>query len=89
MKTNMESQIKPDIRELEKRHRAYNLDMEYFACYLKKIIDVMPTQDIIVNLRTGEFEKSEIKPEWQEKIDKILEIKNEFVKQRYPEFYNV
>lgn len=81
-----EASIKPDIKELERKYRAYLLDMTFFAKHLELILNTMPTPNILLDLSTGEWE-TELQPEWQLKIDKLMEAKNEFVKQRYPEFY--
>lgn len=78
--------INQDPYLLEKRHRQYQRDMEYFTKLLEMIINVMPAPKRIYYLKTGEWEVIN-DPLWQERIDKVLEQKDEFVKKHYPEFY--
>jgi hypothetical protein len=83
-----EASIKEDPILLERKHRQLLNDLQYFVVALTRLHEIMPAPDLILDLKTGEWER-EIKPEWQERIDKILNAKNEYVKDNYPEFYEL
>lgn len=82
----MNALIHQDPLYLEKRHRQYQHDMEYFAGWLVKIVNVMPPPLRLYHYDTDEWEVTN-DPLWQRRIDNILQKRDEFVEKYYPEFY--
>lgn len=69
------------------RHREMIKSLEPFNKMLSHIYAIMPWQGLIVDSVTGAFESMPPLPEWQKQIDKVLEMRNEYIKSNFPEFY--
>lgn len=67
------------------RHRQLKLSVEPFAHMLAHIYTIMPHPGYII--QDGTFELLPPLPQWQERIDKIIEMRNEYIKDNFPEFY--
>lgn len=75
--------VKQDPKYIEQRHRQFMNDMKPFAAMLEKIYSAMPPIRVVIS---KDEVKQIIEPEWQQKIDQVLIIKNEFIRSNYPEY---
>lgn len=76
-----------DKKERAYRYRQMRQSIEPFGKMLCHIYSIMPMQGFIVDLATGAFESLPPLPEWQKQIDKVIEMRNEYIKSNFPEFY--
>ena len=76
-----------DERERYYRHREMMASLEPFTQMLAHIYTIMPHQGYVVDLTNNTFEPLPPLPEWQERIDKVIEMRNEYIKSNFPEFY--
>ncbi len=67
------------------RHREMMQAVEPYNKMLTHIYTIMPVTGFIV--KDGAFERLPPLPEWQKEIDKVIEMRDEFVKSNFPEFY--
>jgi hypothetical protein len=67
------------------RRRQLMQAIEPYNKMLTHIYSIMPSTGFIVN--DGAFERLPPLPEWQKQIDKVLEMRDEFIKSNFPEFY--
>lgn len=68
-------------------YREMRAALEPFDRILSDIYAVMPHSGYIVDLANGTFEPLPPLPEWQKRIDKVIEMRNEYIKSTFPEFY--
>lgn len=73
--------------EKVRRLSDFKLAMESFTHMLYRIYTIMPHPGYIMNFNTGELEPPPPLPEWQCLIDKINEMRDEYIKTNFPEFY--
>lgn len=78
-------QASPTEQEIYERRMQFKRDMEPFAWQLGQIIAVMPMPGFKIDMLDGSFEQLPPAKEWQDQIDRILEMRNEFIKRHYPE----
>jgi hypothetical protein len=76
-----------DKEERYYRYRQMRQSLETFAQMLCHIYSIMPQQGYVVDSTTGAFESLPPLPEWQERIDKVIEMRNDYIKINFPEFY--
>lgn len=76
-----------DEREKYYRHREMVACLEPFTQMLAHIYTIMPHTGYIMDLKARTFEPLPPLPEWQERINKVIEIRNEYIKSNFPEFY--
>lgn len=67
------------------RRREMMQCLEPFGKMLFHIYSIMPHPGYI--MQDGMLEPLPPLPEWQQKIDKVIEMKNEYIKSNFPEFY--
>lgn len=80
------SQIPPTERELYERHQQYKRDTQPFIAQLNQIYAYMPHPGFKIDV-AGRFEPMPIDKKWQELIDKVIEMRDAFIKHNYPEYY--
>jgi hypothetical protein len=76
-----------DKEEKHYRYRQMRQALEPFGKMLYHIYSIMPCQGYILDLKAGTFEPQPPLPEWQERIDKVIEMRDEYIKLNFPEFY--
>lgn len=76
-----------DERERYYRHREMMACLEPFTQMLAHIYTIMPNPGYVIDLTNNTFEPLPPLPEWQEIIDKVIEMRNEYIKNNFPEFY--
>lgn len=69
------------------RYREMRRSLEPFNQILYRIYTIMPHSGYVIDLASGAIEPLPPPPEWQKQIDKITEIRNEYIKSNFPEFY--
>lgn len=81
----MQAEYTPEEKAM--RRRELYLCTEPFRQILTHIYSIMPCPGFVVDLETGSFTPNPILPEWQKQIDRVIEMRNEYVKTNFPEFY--
>lgn len=81
----MEISVYMTQEEKSIRHQELIKSLEPFAQMLTHIYTIMPHPGFKMTETT--FEPLPPQPEWQNKIDKILEMRDEYIKTNFPEFY--
>lgn len=72
--------------EMTHRHREMMQSIEPYNQMLTHIYSIMPCTGFMV--KDGAFERLPPLPEWQKQIDKVVEMRDEFIKSNFPEFYS-
>lgn len=73
-------------RERSERHRQFQRDMEPFTQELARLYNLAPCAGMKYDLKTGEFEALPLAPEWQERIDRVIKYRDEYIASSYPEY---
>lgn len=69
------------------RYREMRKSLEPYNQILAHIYTIMPHPGYVIDLFSGAIEPLPPLPEWQKRIDKVTEIRNEYIKSNFPEFY--
>lgn len=76
-----------DEHERYYRHREMIACLEPFTQMLAHIYSIMPHPGYIMDFKNNTLEPLPPSPEWQERIDYVMKIRNEYIKSNFPEFY--
>ena len=79
--------IRQDPEYMRMRRKELQSCLDYFAKELNRIYSLMPMQGFKIDLKTGEMEQLPIPMQWQLLIDRVLKMKDEYIKTHFPEFY--
>lgn len=71
--------------ELSRKRREAQPYIDYFSQHLYRIYSIMPHQGYIIN--NGVLETLPPLPEWQMLIDRVIEMRDETLKSKFPELY--
>lgn len=68
----------------EERRKEMLRELEPFKQAMFRIFTHMPSPGFKIDLKTGEWEELPNAPEWQERIDKILQMQQDHIKKYWP-----
>lgn len=76
-----------DLKERAYRHCQLVQALEPFGQMLFHIHSIMPHPGYIVDISMSSFEPLPPLPEWQKRIDRVIKMRQEYIKDNFPEFY--
>lgn len=79
--------VRDDPRMMAIRYQELCRCRDYCSRQLYHVMQKMPHPGFKLDLDTGQFEPMPISPEWQNKIDHIVNESHKYLSKTFPEFY--